>query len=178
MAVFGTLSTVRSQLAASRGFALALDYVARCLTPGSVEQQRILAIQPGQKTPNVELGEGVFAMEQVYQPKPHHTVLWEAHRAYIDVQVVIKGTELMELADTGRLQIETDHTPARDVIFFHPLPASAPGGGASTLLAEAGFVGVYFPIDAHRPSLAVPNAPGGAGGGIVYKTVVKVPVGA
>ncbi|WP_052360979.1 YhcH/YjgK/YiaL family protein [Geminisphaera colitermitum] len=172
MAVFGSLDTVCTQLAASRGFSLALDYVARCLTPGSAEHRRILAIQPGQKTPNIELGEGVFAMEQVYQTKPHNEGRWEAHRAYIDVQVIIQGAELMEIAETSRLQVEEDHTPGRDVLFFRPIPAGATGGGASVLLADTGFVGVFFPVDAHRPSLAVTE-----GRGIVHKTVVKVPVG-
>lgn len=180
MAIFGSLSTVRSQLAPSHPFTLALDYVARCLTPGSTENRRIQAIQPGQKTPNVELGEGVFAMEQVYQAKPHHEGRWEAHRAYIDVQVIIQGAELMEIAETSCLQVEEDHTPERDVIFFRPIPAGTPGGGASVLLAEAGFVGVFFPADGHRPSLAVETnakSQGGSGSGIVYKTVVKIPVG-
>ncbi|AHF93879.1 hypothetical protein OPIT5_30625 [Opitutaceae bacterium TAV5] len=172
MAVFGTLDTVRTQLPATRGFTLALDYVARCLDPQSDEHRRILGLAEGVNE-TVQLGDGVFAMEQVYRTKPRNEGRWEAHRAYIDVQVILAGEELMEIADTRTLRVEEDHTPQRDVIFFHA-PAShgdAASASVSTLHAGAGFNGIFFPVDAHRPCLATGAAPA-----LVRKTVVKVPV--
>ena len=61
MALFGTLPVVRAQLAPSPAFTLALDYVTRCLEPGSPESDRIAAVPEGE-TVRIELGGGVFAL--------------------------------------------------------------------------------------------------------------------
>lgn len=166
MAVFGSLPTVRAQLAASPAFSAAFDYVARCLSPESEEHRRILDVANG-ATERVELSHGMFALEQAYVAKPREQGRWEAHREYIDIQVIVTGRELMELTDTGNLVVDEDFTPGRDLIFFQPY------ANGSALVAEAGAVAVFFPIDAHRPSLAL-----GPTGDLVRKTVVKVPVSA
>ncbi len=163
MAVFGSLSTVRDQLAPSLAFATALEYVERCLTPGSEENRRILAVAVD-ATERVELAGGVFALEQAYVGKPAETGKWEAHKAYIDIQVVVAGNELMEVTDVRELTVAEDLTPERDLLFY------APFDGGSLLRAGTGFVAVFFPIDAHKPSLSAGD------GGVIRKTVVKVPV--
>ncbi len=166
MAVFGSLSTVRAQLAATPAFNAAFAYVDRCLTAGTLENRRILAVANG-ATERVELEHGVFALEQAYVPKPPMQGRWEAHLEYIDIQVIVTGRELMELTDTGNLTVDEDFTPARDLIFFQSY------SNGSVLTADTGAVAVFFPIDAHKPSLA--NA---GETKVVRKTVVKVPVSA
>jgi biofilm protein TabA len=163
MAIFGSLSTVRAQLAASPAFDLAFDYVARALTPGTPEAARIAAVPVGE-TGRVELGEGVFALEQAYVAKPPAEGKWEAHERFIDVQVIVSGQELMGLIDVGVLVLSEDYREKRDLMFF------AAHDGGSTLRAGAGDVAVFFPVDAHKPSLADGVAE------TVRKTVVKVPV--
>ena len=165
MALFGSLSTVRAQLASDPVFTTAFDYVARCLTPGTPEAARLAAV-PLDATERVELGGGVFALEQAYMAKPPENGRWEAHEAYIDVQVVVSGSELMGVTDVNDLTIAEDHRPGRDLMFF----ASFALG--STLRIAAGEVAVFFPADAHMPSLA------DGATGLVRKTVVKVPVAA
>ncbi len=163
MALYGSLSTVRAQLAASPAFDLAFDYVARALTPGSPEAERIAAAALGE-TVRVDLGDGVFALEQAYLAKPPAQGRWEAHERFIDVQVVLAGRELMGVIDVARLTLTEDLREARDLLFF------AEHDGGSTLRVGAGEVAVFFPVDGHRPSVAdgEPAA--------VRKTVVKVPV--
>ncbi|MEN9841680.1 MAG: hypothetical protein RL376_1480 [Verrucomicrobiota bacterium] len=163
MALFGSLSTVRSQLAGSPAFELALAYVARCLTPGSPEAARIAAVPVG-KTERIELGEGVFALEQAYEAKPAAEGRWEAHERYIDVQVVIDGRELMRVIEVGQLTLTEDLRSERDLMFY------AAQEGGSTLRISAGEAAVFFPSDGHMPSLA--DGPVS----VVRKTVVKVPV--
>ncbi len=163
MALFGSLSTVRAQLAASPAFDRAFDYVARALTPGSAEAERIAAVPVGE-TLRVELGDGVFALEQAYPAKPPATGKWEAHERHIDVQVIVAGRELMELIDVGALTLTEDMRAERDLMFY------APHDGGSVLRAAAGDVAVFFPADAHKPSLADGEP------ALVRKTVVKVPV--
>lgn len=164
MALFGSLATVRKQLAGSPAFDKALAYVEEMLRPGSEAQQRLNAVPTGE-TITVQLGDGVFAMEQAYVAKPPAAGRWEAHKVYIDVQVIVSGDELMEVIDVSRLTVNEDRTPAKDVLFFDNGPE------CSVLRVGAGDIAVFYPVDAHKPSLAA-----GEPAALVRKTVVKVPV--
>jgi biofilm protein TabA len=164
MALFGSLGTVEKQLVTSAAFARALAYVKEALAPGSVAHTRILAVPLG-ATERVELGEGVFALEQAYTAKPRGDGKWEAHVEHIDVQVIVTGEELMEVTEVSRLTVAEDFTPAKDLLFYKTYDEG------SVLRVRAGEVAVFFPEDGHKPSLAVNATPG-----VVRKTVVKVPV--
>ena len=164
MAIFGTLDTLRAQLARPEHFASAFAYVAEVLQPGSVAHARMGRIAAG-TTERVELAGGAFALEQVYLTKQRTEGRWESHRAYIDVQVVVAGEELMEVGDVAQLAVAEDLRPAKDLIFYRPFD------GGSVLRVCAGQAAVFFPADAHLPSLHV-----GVAAALVRKTVVKVPV--
>lgn len=164
MALFGSLATVRKQLAGSPSYQRSLAYVEEILRPGSEANKRLFAVKTGD-TGRVELGGGVFALEQAYIAKPVAEGRWEAHHVYIDIQVIVSGEELMEVTDVSRLAVAEDNTPAKDILFFH---ANADG---SVLRMREGELAVFYPADAHKPSLAV-----GETGALVRKTVVKVPV--
>lgn len=166
MALFGSLATVRRQLALTPAFEAGLAYVEACLTAGSPEAARIGAMQAGDGR-TVELANGVFAMEQAYVTRPRAEGRWEAHKRYIDIQLIVGGEELMEVADVGTLVVTEDLTPAKDVLFF------AEFDRASVLRVGAGELTVFFPVDAHMPCVRV-----GGEGQLVRKTVVKVPVDA
>ncbi|HSY54551.1 MAG TPA: YhcH/YjgK/YiaL family protein [Opitutaceae bacterium] len=164
MAIFGTLDTLRIQLARPEHFTATLAYVAEALQPGSAAQARIGKIAAG-TTGRIELDGGAFALEQVYLTKPRTEARWESHRAYIDVQVIVAGEELMEVGDAAQLAVAEDLRPAKDLIFYRPFD------GGSVLRVRAGEAAVFFPSDAHLPSLNT-----GAVAALVRKTVVKVPV--
>lgn len=164
MALFGTLPVVCRQLAGAPSFQRALAYVEDMLRPGSAAQARLLAVPVGE-TQRVELGDGMFALEQAYTAKPRTEGRWESHRVYIDVQVIVSGDEIMEVTEVSRLKIAEDLTPEKDVLFFEPY------GEGSVLRMRAGELAVFYPADAHRPSLA-----SGEPASLVRKTVVKVPV--
>jgi biofilm protein TabA len=164
MAIFGTLDTLRAQLARPEQFAATLAYVAEALRPDSAVRARIGGIAAG-VTERVELPGGAFALEQAYLTKPRAEGRWESHRAYIDVQVIVAGEELMEVVDAAHLAVAEDFRPAKDLIFYRPFD------GGSVLRVRAGEAAVFFPSDAHLPSLSA-----GATAMLVRKTVVKVPV--
>jgi YhcH/YjgK/YiaL family protein len=163
MAIFGSVTTVWEQCAAGPDLRAALDYVGRMLRPGSAERARIDALAAGE-TKRVELGRGMYAMESAYLTKARADGFFESHRKFIDVQAVIEGEELMEVAEISRLTVAEPFNAEKDFIKY------ADFAGASVLRVPAGFVAVYFPVDGHMPSLAV------GGPRLVRKTVVKVPV--
>ena len=163
MAIFGSLSTVRAQLAADPRFKAAFDYVAEALQPGSTIRKRIEGVAVG-VTERHDLAGGAFALEQTYLSKPRAEAFLESHRKYIDVQVIVAGEELMEVKDISQLSVSDPYAPERDLIKY------ADAADTSVLKMRAGDVAVFFPEDGHMPSLRWRNAE------LVRKTVVKVPV--
>jgi biofilm protein TabA len=86
----------------------------------------------------------------------------EAHRRYVDVQWVVRGTEGMGWAPLGALSIESAPYDAEgDIVFFRDPPL-----GVHTV--TAGCLVVFFPEDAHAPLLGDGNR--------VHKCVFKVRV--
>ena len=163
MAIFGSFSTVRQQLASDARFTAAMAYAAEALQSGSAVAQRIAGVAQG-ATEKTELSDGSFALEQAYLPRARPDGFFESHRKYIDVQVIVEGEELMEVAEVARLTVSDPYLLERDLIKYADL------ADASVLRMKMGDVAVFFPEDGHMPSLRW------RGPGLARKTVVKVPV--
>ena len=176
MAIFGSLHTVRAQTRdrdAHSHYSAAFDYIAECATPGSAAHTLINGLAPGEGA-RVELAGGAggaggaFALPQAYMTKaPRESGFFESHLAYVDVQAIISGAEIIEVADTAGLQIAENLTPGKDLIKY----ALPPPGETSRLLLRAGDLAVLDPADAHMPCIAAAGQPA-----LVRKVVVKIPV--
>lgn len=108
-------------------------------------------------------GDRVFAFIQEYTTKAEHESAFEAHKNYIDIQCILKGTEVMYVKDTAELKVKTEYSPEKDIMFFEDYER------ASKLILQSGEYGVFFPWDAHKPGLCLDGVPGE-----VKKVVVKV----
>jgi biofilm protein TabA len=166
MAVFGSLASVQRQLAATGDFSVALAYVTDLLREGSPEQRRLRAVSVGDSC-KIDLGGGIFVMEQAYETKPRAEGFFESHQKYIDVQVVLEGSEVMEVAEQTRMQVSQPYQAERDLVLYQDTRE------ASLLRMLPGEVALFFPTDAHMPGLRVDANPV-----VVRKAVVKIPVGA
>ena len=118
------------------------------------------SITPGR----VELGDHVFATVSEYVPRDREEAIFEAHKKYIDVQYVISGHELMDIAPLENMTVTKQYDAENDVelgsvIKFLELAASS----------ERFFI--FFPTDAHRPGLKAEDD-----NALVRKVVIKVPV--
>lgn len=154
---------MQSQTPRSARFAAAFAYVQEILTDGSAAHRRIGALSAG-ASEKIELADGVFAIEQVYQTKPRPEGFFESHRKYIDVQVVVAGAELMEVEDISRLTVSQAYDAERDFLKY------ADTATASRLVVRAGDVAIFYPADGHMPTLQLGRSE------LVRKTVVKVAV--
>ncbi|MBI5381293.1 MAG: YhcH/YjgK/YiaL family protein [Opitutae bacterium] len=163
MAIFGSLSSVRSQTARNAAFDAAFAYLDEFTRPDSAALARLKAVGVGESK-RIDLAGGVYALEQAYMTKPRAQARMESHLKYIDIQVVMEGEELMAVADVARLRVTENQTPAKDMIFY------ADADVASVLRFGAGEAAVYFPADLHMPGVAI------AAPSLVRKIVVKVPV--
>ena len=92
-----------------------------------------------------ELGSGVRV--NVAENALAQTGRYEAHRRFIDLQLVLEGSEAMEWAPLDELS-GGGYDEARDIEFFEGEPA----GGVSLGLT-AGMFAIFYPQDAHKPGL-------------------------
>lgn len=88
--------------------------------------------------------------------------LLEAHRRYIDIQVILSGTDTMGWAPLATCHtVDQTYDPERDIVFFRD-PFT------SVVAVPARCLTIFFPEDAHAPLLG--------GGELVDKCVFKIRV--
>lgn len=85
---------------------------------------------------------------------------WESHRKYIDLQYIIRGKEKIGRADVDAATITQPYGDARDA-------ANYTADGEYYIATPAEFY-LFFPSDAHRPSIHVD------GYDVVKKMVIKI----
>lgn len=121
-----------------RGLHPLLDRALGLLTP-----EALAAF--GNETAELE-GRRLYVLHNFFDTAPDERRFFEAHRRYLDVHVVVKGTERLEIAETARLtQDATRSKPENDFYAF----TDAEGDFQSVVLRPGSFL-VVFPEDAHR----------------------------
>ncbi len=107
-------------------------------------------------------GEKVYAVVNDYLSKNEEDAQYESHRKYIDIQYVIKGSELIGIAPiTSKKDILVPYDTTKDIEFMTVTQ------GKNYRATPDNFF-IFFPDDAHRPGLKDgENSP-------VRKIVVKV----
>ena len=96
-------------------------------------------------------------------PKTKQGALLEGHRAFIDIQYMVTGEEIIGYVPRANCAEKSDDVPND----FQELQ-----GIAEYLTLRPGCFAIYFPEDGHHPGIGT-----GAHTGIIRKIVIKVPVG-
>jgi YhcH/YjgK/YiaL family protein len=111
-------------------------------------------------------GNNVYVSVAEGKTKLFEDTKWEAHKQYIDIQYVVQGKEKIGVAPLSKaVQIEPfDET--KDVGFFE-----VPEPDCKYYIAQPGTFFIFFPQDAHRPSVNV------KGTDTDKKIVIKIKVG-
>ena len=110
-------------------------------------------------------GDNLYATVSEYLSKNEETAKFEAHRKYVDIQYVIAGKELMNIAPiTTVKEVLTPYDATKDIEFIKVDKI------INYKASPANFF-IFFPSDAHRPGLkdGVNSS--------VRKLVVKLKVG-
>ena len=163
MAIIAPLAVVASQ---TRGFpwiAPVLPYLNGFFEPGSPHRTALFAQQPGE-TFRRPLDQGAFGLEQTYKTQGPAGPKFETHKKYIDIQLMVEGSEFMEIGTLVEFEVSEAYSPERDVMFYHPR------NPVSSVLLKPTTIAIYFPEDVHRGGLWVGSE------GQVRKVVVKIPV--
>lgn len=109
-------------------------------------------------------GAELYAMVQEYDSRAPEETKWEAHRRYIDIQYMQRGSELMGFANL-HTAVTGDYLAEKD---YQALEAGVTGGEGLLEVGAGQFV-IFFPEDAHRPGLRTSR-----GSEPVRKIVLKV----
>lgn len=110
----------------------------------------------------------LFAGVNRYDTRGPGEDIWESHRVYADIQLVLSGRELVGWTPLGPdLAVTTPYTAEKDFAFY------ARPAGAVFFALPPGLGAVFFPHDVHAPNLD--PAPGQKAR--VHKIVMKVRVG-
>ncbi len=107
----------------------------------------------------------VYCVKSSYMTKDPDDTGWEAHRKYIDVQLILAGSEMMENAPLSDMEEKTPYDSAKD---FHALE----GAAAQRIRLGPGHIAVFFPEFANLPCIQGECKSRGS----VEKLVVKVAV--
>lgn len=111
------------------------------------------------------LGDDVYVNVQDYTSKPKTQGKWEAHKKYIDIQFMIKGTERIGVGEIDNYQTTEAYDESKDLEFF----AVANDNYQFINMNENDFI-ILYPQDVHMPQIAM-NTPS-----YVKKAVVKISI--
>ncbi len=90
-------------------------------------------------------GNEVFFNLQEYETKPIQKL--EAHRKYIDIQVVVSGEEYMGYTNFDNTTVSEQYNDEKDIMFLL--------GNVDKVLAYNKTFVIFYPQDAHMPALSV-----------------------
>ncbi len=106
-------------------------------------------------------GKHLFVSVAEYKAKERQETLYESHKKYIDIQHVIGGEELMGITTLDKVKLVEPYNEENDIMFYEY------EGGDYRKATPDNFL-IFFPDDAHRPSLTTGDT------ALVKKIVVKI----
>ena len=108
-------------------------------------------------------GQEIYAFIRSYETKRPEACIWENHRQYSDIQILLQGPERFGWTPLTGQEPVTPFRPGGDVAFY-----AIPAGDQSFVTLQDGQFILFFPEDIHQPDGAAGEpAP-------VRKMVVKV----
>ena len=114
-----------------------------------LKKQDLMAMEAGKYT----VDDDFYYMVQEYTTKKRAEAKLEAHQQWIDIQWMLKGTEIIETADISRLTVKDAYNPDKDVVFYEK-----PDTMQTTVLTDGAYV-VLYPENGHMPQVAVDEQP-------------------
>ena len=145
--IFATLTNADRYAALHSLFPRAFDYL---------RNTDLNALAPGRYP--IE-GERLFAIVETAAGRSRDQAKLECHRKYIDIQLVLEGTDEMGWKPLSDCQEPfADYSAERDIQFFRDAPAS-------WIATPPGAFCIFFPEDAHAPLVS---------SGHIRKVIIKI----
>ena len=113
-----------------------------------------------------QLSDGVFANVMTYETKKRCDALFEAHKKYIDIQIIIDGAEIISVEPVEKMHLYECVQPFGD---GDAELYAVNNDCVDYVLGKGDFV-ILYPEDAHMPCICIEEPK------TVKKAVIKVPV--
>lgn len=123
----------------------------------------LLDLDANTEAGHYEIDENAYANVDIYNTKPVENCKFEAHKKFIDIQMLLQGSEELDYININGLEVSEAYDENRDVMFFQN-PKKTP----DTLQLEPFKFALIYPHEAHRPQMGA--------GQQVKKVVVKIAV--
>ncbi|WP_207534641.1 YhcH/YjgK/YiaL family protein [Desertivirga arenae] len=104
-------------------------------------------------------GDNVYVSVTEGPGKKFEAANWESHKKVIDIQYIARGKEKMGMAPVAKATVTKPYDEKRDVANY--------ATEGKFYIAEPGTMYIFFPGDAHKPSIDVDGKP-------IKKVVVKI----
>ena len=118
-------------------------------------------LSPDSPVGHYEIDENSYANIDQYVPKQYNKCKFEAHKKYIDIQMVLYGEENLEYTGIKDLEISEEYDENKDVMFFKNTDDFD-----TVKLTPFKFAFIY-PHEAHKPQIKTSSD-------LVKKVVVKI----
>jgi len=90
----------------------------------------------------------IFAQVSSYQTQPAHDRRFETHKRYVDVQILLTGSERIDVISPETLVPDTDYDNHNDIRFYKRVDIPA-----VQLVMVPGSFALFFPHDSHCPQI-------------------------
>lgn len=88
-----------------------------------------------------------YANVEEYNTKSHENCFFEAHKKYIDIQILLKGRERLDFRNINGLSVKNEYDPEKDIVFYSDKETEG------SIFLQNGNFAMLFPQDAHRPQM-------------------------
>lgn len=164
MAIITSIEYINRYLPHSTDNICIINYLKNALTENTTDNKRIRNLSSG-AFEKYFITDDIYALEQVFYTKPRTECFFESHRKYVDIQMIISGSELIECISTSKLNIKVPYNSDKDLITYQDTINSI------KLPLSSNEIAIYFQEDAHMCMNKIKDIEK------VIKTVVKVPKG-
>ena len=141
-----------------------------CIDYAGKNREKILSLENGSYDVDYN---GIKMNVGKYFTKKENDKFWESHKRYLDVQIMIDGSERVAINDIRNMR-EKSFDSERDLIILD-------GDKMFDVIIENGDVLVFFPNDVHKPELDIFNSENEEkcedNKKIVTKVVFKIEIG-
>ncbi len=102
------------------------------------------------ETGHYEIDEHSYANVDIYDTKNSCICKFEAHKKYIDIQMLLSGKEELDFMPAEGLIVCEEYDDKRDIMFFEN-----PDKISDRVILEPGKFALIFPHEAHKPQMNI-----------------------
>ncbi|OGV34777.1 MAG: hypothetical protein A2020_09655 [Lentisphaerae bacterium GWF2_45_14] len=93
-------------------------------------------------------GDDIYANVSSYEPLSEADGIFESHRKYIDIQLLLSGCEKLYSCATEELTAKTEYNSEKDFLLF-----DSPDTPTVEIPIKPGCFAMFYPHDAHKPCI-------------------------